>query len=157
MVPRLRDRAGEPGAGLVIDVLGVPGSYWLGWRSRFHPDRVFLATGAPNADPLALPPPDRRSLRERAQPLRDSQPLALDRFLRRYCSGFLVLQPGSRFAAALGLQAAHAALPGVTLSLEQLAAVPWPLPADPRLRAPGATAGPGEAVLFAYRATPCDT
>ena len=156
LVPLLRARAADRGAGLVIDALGVPGSYWLGWQSRFHPDRIFIASAAPNVDPLALPPPDRRALRARAQPLRDSEPLALDQFLRRYCSGLLVLQPGSRFAAALGLQADRAALAGVTLRLEPLATVPWPLPADPRLRAPGAPAGPGEATLLAYRADPCD-
>jgi hypothetical protein len=148
LVPLLQARATDRGAGLVVDALGTPGSYYLGWRSRFHPDRIFLASGAPNADPLALPPPARRPLRARAQPLRDSEPLALDLFLRRYCSGLLVLQPGSRFAAALAL--------GVGLALERLAAVPWPLPADPRLRAPATGAGPGEAVLFAYRASPCD-
>ena len=157
LVPLLRARAAERGAGLVVDALGTPGSYYLGWQSRFHPDRIFLASGAPNADPLALPSPARRLLRERAQPLRDSEPLALDLFLRRYCSGLLVLQPGSRFAAALALRPPdRAALAGVDLALERLAAVPWPLPADPRLRAPANGAGPGEAVVFAYRASPCD-
>lgn len=158
LVPLLQARAMDGGAGLVVDALGTPGSYYLGWQSRFHPDRIFLASGAPNADPLALPPPDRRALRARAQPLRDSEPLGLDRFLRRYCSGFLLLQPGSRFAAALDLQPPdRAALAGATLRLERLATLPWPLPADPRLRAAGApVAGQGEAVLFAYRTTPCD-
>lgn len=157
-VPLLRERTADGGAGLVIDALGTPDSYYLAWQSRLHPDRIFLASGAPNADPLGLPPPDRRGLRDRAQPLRDSEPLELDRFLRRYCSGLLILQPGTRFAAALDLRLPdRASLHGIELKLEQLAALPWPLPTDPRLRAPGPVeSGPDKVVLFAYRATPCD-
>lgn len=158
LLPLLRERAGDRDTGLVVDALGTPASYYLGWQSRFHPDRVFLASGAPNVDPVAPPPAERRPLRDRAQPLRDSDPIELDRFLRRYCSGLLVLQPGSRFAAALGLQPPdRASLQGVELALEQLAAVPWPLPRDRRMRAPGLPDDAhGEAAVFAYRATPCD-
>ena len=159
LLPLLRAQAADRDVGLVIDALGTPDSYYLGWQSRLHPDQIFLAKGAPNADPLALPPPGRRPLRKRNQPLMGSEPLELDRFLRRYCSGLLVMQPGSRFAAAIGLQVPdRASLQGVDLTLEQLASVPGRLPEDPRLLAPGSTDGgsPGEVVVFAYRSTPCD-
>jgi len=71
------------------------------------------------------------SLRTRWQPLQDSEPLDFDAFLRAYCSGFLVLQPGSRFAGWLGYREPdRASRYGIELRLDAVARAPWPMPMD---------------------------
>ena len=102
-------------------------------------------------------PESRRPLRERMQPLRDSEPLELDGFLSAYCSGYLLLQPNSRFADWIGYsEPDRASLHGIGLKLRELARAPWPLPLDARLRAAGVPeTAPGEVVLFSYVADNC--
>ncbi len=153
----IRAPDGAPGQGLIVDRLGSPASFYLALHSLYHPDRIFIATDAPNAKLDAVVPEERRPLRERIQPLRDSEPLELDAFLRAYCSGLLVLQPGSRFAAWLDYrEPAHASLGPIDLKLDLVAREPWPLPADARLRDTGVSAtAPGEVLLFRYRVDGC--
>ncbi len=156
LVPLVRAQDG-PGRGLIIDTLGPPASYYLGWQSRFHPDRIYIPPVAPNADLDEAVPAARQPLRERLQPLQDSQPLILDDFLHAYCTGLLLLQPGSRFAGWLNYDGASGAnLHGIGLELQEMARAPWPLPEDGRLRAPGVAAtAPGELVLFRYTVPGC--
>jgi hypothetical protein len=143
--------------GLVLDTLGPPASYYAGLHSLYHPDRIYIAPVAPNMSLDAPVPESRRPLRERMQPLRDSEPLELDGFLRAYCSGYLLLQPNSRFAAWIGYsEPDRASLHGIGLKLHELASAPWPMPLDARLRAAGVPeTAPGEVVLFSYVADNC--
>jgi hypothetical protein len=155
-LPEIRAGDGER-RGLVLDTLGSPADSYLGLHSLYHPNRVFLTPNAPNADLDAVVPEDMRSLRERWQPLQDSEPLDFDEFLRAYCSGFLLLQPGSRFADWIGYREPdHASRHGMELQLQALARAPWPLPIDARLRGAGVSrTAPGEVVLFRYLVTNC--
>lgn len=157
LLPSVRAPDGAPGQGLIVDRLGSPASFYLGLHSLYHPDRIFIAVDAPNAKLDAPVPEERRPLRERMQPLRDSEPLELDAFLRAYCSGLLVLQPGSRFAEWLNYREPDRATLGpLELKLDIKAREPWPLPADARLRAAGVPeTAPGEIVLFHYRVEGC--
>ena len=151
-------RAGDGNRqGLIIDTLGSPANSYLGLHSLYHPNRVFLTPNAPNADLDAQVSEDLRSLRTRWQPLQDSEPLDFDAFLRAYCSGFLVLQPGSRFAGWLGYREPdRASRHGIELRLDAVARAPWPMPTDARLRAAGvAETAAGEVVLFRYTIANC--
>lgn len=157
LLPLVRATDGAPGRGLIVDRLGSPASFYLGLQSLYHPDRIFIAADAPNTRLDARVPEERRPLRERMQPLRDSEPLELEAFLHAYCSGLLILQPGSRFAAWLDYREPdRASLGAIDLKLAVEAREPWPLPVDARLRAPGLPAtAPGEVVLFNYRVEDC--
>lgn len=149
---RAQDGPGEPG--LVIDYLGNPHSFYLGLHSLFHPSQIFIAPVTLVADLDARLPPRERPLRERWQPLRDSDLPDLDDFLRLHRTGVVVLQPGSRLAAWMDYRQGRASVRGVPLVLEELARIPWPLPGDARLRAPGvADDAPGEAIAFRYTVT----
>lgn len=149
---RAQDGPGEPG--LVVDYLGNPHTFYLGLHSLFHPSRIFLAPVALVVDLDARLPPRERPLRERWQPLRDSDLPDLDDFLRLHRTGVLVLQPGSRLAAWMDYRQGRASVRGVPLMLEEFARIPWPLPSDVRLRAPGVPAdATGEAIAFRYTVT----
>jgi hypothetical protein len=128
ILPVIRAQAGRGGA-FVVDALAGPGTFYLGLHSGHHPSRIYMAPGQPYIGLDDRLPEARRPLRERIQPLRDSDPPEPDQFLLRYCAGTLLLQPGSRLSEWLGYQPpGRASRPGLDLQLRELARMPWPLP-----------------------------
>jgi hypothetical protein len=159
ILPVIRAHAGRSNEALVVDALGSPATFYLGLHSGHHPDQLYLAPGQPYINLDARLPEHQRPIRERVQPLRDADPPELDGFLRRRCSGLLVLQPGSRLAGWIGFRAPdRASFHGLDLALEELARIPWPLPDDTRLRAADVPDGePGVVVVFRYSVLACSS
>jgi hypothetical protein len=99
--------SGRP-AGLISDFYGWGPTYYVALLTRLHPDRIFLARGAPNI------PPDVESLA---------------RFVRQWPVGVLILVEGSRFADAIHFDGASMSRFGdVRLNLQPFRQVDWPSP-----------------------------
>lgn len=141
------------GEALIIDALRSPATFYLGLHSLVHPSRIYLAPGQPYIDLEARLPEARRPLRQRVQPLRDSDPPELDEFVLRHCAGVLVLNPGSRFADWVNYRAPGAAsIRGVDLALSELARIPWPAADAVPARAADV---PSEVIVFRYTLANC--
>ena len=157
MVAVIRAQRVASGGALVTDSLDSPATGYLALHSGYHPDAIFMATGAPGIDNDARVPEERRDLRAREQPLLGANPPHLHDFMRRHCHGVLLLRPGSRMAALLNYQAPdRAANGGSPVQLRELMRVDWSVPVDHRLPH-GGLVGPaeGEVVLFGYRVATC--
>ncbi|MFO1067143.1 MAG: glycosyltransferase family 39 protein [Geminicoccaceae bacterium] len=142
--------AAEPaGSGLILDFFGFADSGYLALNTRLHRDAIYAAPGAPNA--RLQPRTAGGRLDHRDFPLSGNWPARLDDFVARYPRGLLLVLEGSRFQA--WLETPDAGLP--PLQMEMVEGVPWPLPGDPKLLAPGASPGsPSRLLLLRYSAPP---
>jgi hypothetical protein len=102
----LRENLRGPDTGLISDFFGWGTTHYVALLTRLHPDRIYLAPGAPNQEI------------DRAE---------LTGFVGQFPHGVILLQSGSRFATAVGFDpAGTVTIEGQTLRLEKIASVPWP-------------------------------
>jgi hypothetical protein len=152
LAPAINAAAGRQDQGFILDFLGFFQTGYLGLHSLVHPDRVLMAPLAPNSSIEGGIPELIKPLRYRNSPFYGPMPGLIEEFLPCYPTGVVVLQPGSRFAATLQYEPGGKLHRGeMSLSLEELTRVPWPLPPEPVRLAPGFTPGAmGELVVYRY-------
>ena len=111
----ISETLGGDDEGLISDFYGWGVTRYVALLTRLHPNRVFLAPGAPNAD-LNLE--------------------LLSGFLDEHPRGVVILLEGSRFAEAIGLTPAGQAKIGVRdLALQPVHTVDWPVTGEDRTTA----------------------